>query len=471
MNDIFEKINTLKKVIRETNYEELQNNVYVCFANGCLLLTSFLQKKGAPGWSANLVNEIGQPLLTSKEQKLVESIFEKCPWLLEEKEEQEGGFNSKLYANPPTHVGGGSETPILSTGSFIESTNPISLTGEDVSLDKLFQAFLNKTDEYDKFWNRFATESPGFAKILNGDQMIVVPGVPAPIPVPRKPLVIFLIAILDSFRISSAALGSNSYLLTLIVFMEELITGQWRQMIMTSLGFLSPSGVAIGVLLKYIINAWTLVNPSLRNQILNDLYKGMKSVIIGFLLWAASTLPPTIVKQPIEMAFSQLKLLTNQFESKIKTIEEQASRGLAPFGQQVKFTGLNLEKISKISLADIQNLQSLAQWDIIVCSKEFQEILETIKSEPIFRLLLELLGVPVVKEDILQVCKAGIQPISKTIETALQPVVLPINSPQQEGGHKKRNHKQRKQNYYENTKAPLYSNSKTKAPLYFSLEK
>ena len=40
---------------------------------------------------------------------------------------------------------------------------------------------------------------------------------------------------------------------------------------------------------------------------------------------------------------------------------------------------------------------------------------------------------PVVKEDILQVCKAGIQPISKTIEHALEPVVLPMNTPQQGG--------------------------------------
>jgi hypothetical protein len=442
MNDISEKIDTLKKVIRESPYDILQNNVYVCFANGCLLLTSFLQKKGDPGWSANVVNEIGQSLLTSKEQKLIESIFEKCPWIFEK--------NQK----------GGAETTILSPGSFVESINPIQLTGEDVSLDKLFHAFLKKTDEMDQFWNKFAYESPGFAKLLNGDQMIFVPGVPAPIPVPKKPLVVLLIAILDSFRISAAALGSNSYLLTLIVFMEELITGQWRQMIMTGLGFLSPSGVAIGVVFKYIINAWTLVNPTLRNQILNDIYKGTKSVLVGFLLWAASTLPPEIVKQQIEMAFNQLKLLTRNFETKVKEIEEQASRGLEPLGYQVKFTGLNLDTISKISLADIQNLQSLAQWDILVCSKEFQGIIETIKSEPIFRLLLELLGVPIVKDDILEVCKAGIQPISKTIEIALEPVVLPT----QVAGARKF---QRKRKYVEDLKAPTYSSTKTEAPLYF----
>ena len=124
-----------------------------------------------------------------------------------------------------------------------------------------------------------------------------------PVPVPRKPVVMLLVALIDSFRISAALAGYKNSLLTLLVLFQELVTGQWRQMIMTAVGLISPMGVAVGVVGKYIINAWMLINPTLRDELLRDMYKGSKSFLIGFLLWATSNLPPAVVKIPGHLFF------------------------------------------------------------------------------------------------------------------------------------------------------------------------
>jgi hypothetical protein len=408
-------IENLKERIRNTPYDNLQENVYVCFANGCLLLTSFLQKKGEPGWASQLINEKGESILSAKEQETIETLFASAPWIWD--------MLSSVKQK------GGAEVPQLTTAtSFVKSLIPNELTGNDVSLDKMFQAFLHKTNELDDYWARFARESPGFARVLNQDEWIntEVQGIPIKFPVSRKPVVYFLIALIDSFRLSAALVGSPNYILTLIVLIEELITGQWRQMIMTSVGFISPTGVALGVIFKYLINTWLLLNPTLRDQILKDAYKGTKSLMIGFILWAASTLPPMVVKVPVEMAISKLREMAEGMEGQIKAIEEEGSKALAPLGKKLLFTDADFSKISKISLEDIQNLQTLAQWDFINCTSEFQAIVTPLSEFPPSRLLLELLGVPVTVEDKLEVCRMP-EPypsITQTVQQKLTPQVV-----------------------------------------------
>lgn len=410
--DTEEQINSLKEQIRNMPYDDLQEKVYICFANGCLLLTSFLQKKGQPGWAAELVNETGESILTHKEQQTVEALFASAPWIWD------------MLATVKQK--GGSNTPQLQPGSkLVEAT---SLTGDDVSLDKMFEAFLKKTDEMDDYWTKFARNSPGFSKLLNQDSIVNVDfqGVPMKIPIPRKPIVLFLIALIDSFRLSAALAGFQSYLLTILVLIEELVTGQWRQMLMTAAGFISPTGTAIGVIFKYMINAWMLINPNLRDEILRDAYKGSKSLLIGFLLWATTTFTPMVIKTPIQMALGQMRDMMKGMEDKLKTIEEEGSKKLAPLGKRLVFTQADFSKISEISLEDIQNLQTLAQWDFINCSAEFQAIMTPLRESPPFRLLLELIGVPVTSEEKFEVCKIP-EPypsITQTIQDKLKPSIV-----------------------------------------------
>jgi hypothetical protein len=211
----------------------------------------------------------------------------------------------------------------------------------------------------DEYWK----EMPFVKRMLNTDSEFYLPTTPlgAPyvtVPLPRRPFLLFLMTLLDSFRLSRALIGEKDVSLTLIVLFEELLTGQWRQMILTAAGLLSPSGVAMGVIGKYIVNTWSLIDGNVRTDIVKTFFKGGKSLFIGFMLWCITTLPPQSYK-----------------DSYKKKIDE------------------------------FKDLQQKAQNPAFVCTPAVGEIIKSIEDDPFFRLLMEMLNVPVVKEDRLKACK------------------------------------------------------------------
>jgi hypothetical protein len=135
-----------------------------------------------------------------------------------------------------------------------------------------------------------------------------------------------------------------------------------------------------------------------------------------------------MIKAPIEMALSELREMAAGLQDKIKTIEEEGNKQLAGQGKKLVFSDADFSKISKISLEDIQNLQSFAQWDFVNCTSEFQGIITPLKEFPPTRLVIEMLGIPVTAEDKLAVCRMP-EPypsIRQTVEEKLQPKVINI---------------------------------------------
>jgi hypothetical protein len=193
----------------------------------------------------------------------------------------------------------------------------------------------------------------------------------------------------------------NRQALTLLVFIEELVTGQWRQMILTGLGFISPSGVAAGVFFKYIVNAWMLLNPGLRTQIATDLFRSSKSLLIGGVLWAASTLPPAAVQ---EQTKEQLEKLVKFIEDNRENLQKIVKGSERVLKRKVR---TDIDSLADVTLDDIQALQELALLQPLVCSKEFRDIVKGGEVDPFMRLLFELLGVPVVDKDVVEVCGAS----------------------------------------------------------------
>jgi hypothetical protein len=153
--------------------------------------------------------------------------------------------------------------------------------------------------------------------------------------------------------------------------------------------------MAIGVIAKYIINAWVLINPDIRTELVKDIFKGTKSMLIGFLLWCVSTLPPAMYRSLIE---DKLKVI----REKVINIDEKLSAVSKPLKNEGKSFTTSFEKIT---LQDIQNLQALATWDKIICTEEFQDIMKPLVNDPIFRLILELMNVPTTDDDKYKMCR------------------------------------------------------------------
>ena len=427
--DIQAKINHLKEVIRKTPAELLQERVYVCVANSCILLTAYKRENGAKGWSSNVYNSAGDPLFTSKEQVVIEEGFTKAPWLLDMlNEELKKKHESSEGSRNLIQVGGsGSWMPSLKTmgSQMIKSVDVTSFTEEDVGLDAMLEGFIKKIDSVDNFWDQIAYQSPGFLKFVNNHQDINIMGHRIPV----KPILNLLMIVLDSIllSVSLTPLKSTRFtkILNFVVFMEELLTGQWRQMLFTSIGFFSPSGIAFGVIAKYIVNAWMFVSPELRTQLFKDVLKGGKSALLGFLLWAAVALPADAVRASTEQSLAKIRETVEALDDKMEELQEEGSAALAPYGKKIEFSGIDLTNLRKISFQDIQNLQSLAQWDILVCSKEFQDIMLGIEGNPIFRFIIELLNIPTMDDDKAQKCKTlDFRPIKELVETALTPDVI-----------------------------------------------
>jgi hypothetical protein len=412
------EVDKLKKVIRDTPYDLLQDQVYQCVANGCLLLLMFKKNKGEPGWSKKIVNETGSSTFTQQEQQAIEKGFERVkgwllPFLLDEKKDQHGGG-----------LPGG-----LKMGKFVSKIQTDSTASPtEFSLTKGFNSFLKKSEEWDELSHRIAYESPGVMKMINATEIPIGPGIPI------KPIVLLLVAILDSIRLTVALSGEKSIFLTLLVMMEELVTGQWRQFLLTTIGLFSVSGTAIGVMAKYVVNAWMLINPIIRDDILRDMFKGTKSLFIGFLLWAATTFPPSILKMPMESALAQIQGIVQGFDDKVKALEEKGSSALKPYGYQMKLKGFDMSAITKISLEDIQTLQSLGQWELLVCTAEFKEIVDGLLSNPIFALVLDLLNIPLTQEDRVKICGVG-EPkrlIERVVDSVSNPMILPAEPEEDE---------------------------------------
>jgi len=423
-DEFIRKIDEIKALVRETDPDVLQERIYTCAANGCLLLTAFLNTNGRDGWSSMLINE-GQPILSRSEQIMIEKAFKAAPWILDLKKD-----------TAATEVQVGGAVPQLdSHGSFIKPVLDAAgkLTGDDVSLDRLLESFIKKSAEMDDYWSnmKHGTFAP-VTKFMNTDSEIYMP-TPAgflPVPVPRRPIIYFLIMLLDSIRLSRALSGHKDISLTLVVLLEELVTGQWRQMLLTAAGFISPSGVAIGVIGKYMVNAWVLINPTIRTSLVKDMFKGSKSLLIGFILWCVSVLPPESVRNMLKARIDEARAMVATFDEKITALEEQGSVSLKPLGKKIEFKAISLDNLTRITMEDIQNLQALAQWPMLICTKEYQDIQGPLEKDPFFRIMFELLNIPVLPDDKFEVCRSNqYKPIQEVIAEGLDPADALVDDP------------------------------------------
>ena len=432
MEEFTSYVDRLKKLATDTSPDELQENLYVFFANGCLLLTSFLQEDGKEGWSSKVINDYGQPILGFKEQANVESIFKSAPWIRGIFKGSAASAEAEAEAEHVVQKGG---VQLTTDGSIVETITETlaNINGDDVSLDGMLQALIKKTAELDETMNKF---NGPFKKMTSFDiplgpeaYSLKAAGKPY-LGIPFQPVLYLLLVLLDSFRVSRALLGNKDTPLTVLVLLEEIISGQWRQALLTSVGLISPSGVAIGTIAKYFVNAWILINPTLRTEIVKLGFKGTKSIVLGFLLWCVSILPPDFIRKRMEESVDKAVKLVADIENKIIIIRDEGNKVLNPQGKQLIFRGLkSLKEISKISIENLQNIQELAQWPMLTCSKEFREIIVGLTQDPLFRLVIELANIPVTKEDTYQVCRktSGFLPLTEIVKMELTPEIEEVN--------------------------------------------
>lgn len=416
--DVEVKLNEAYRLLKE-NAANIPDRMYSALEGISSVFYAWHSSKGKKGWSSSLVNSKGKRIFKNHQRALLEEAFETYgPMFAEvfdEKPNMKGGSMSNVQQGP--------------TSSLVKI--PPVVNPEDVSIDKLYQYVTKTTDEYDQQWKSIS-DSLGIVRAVEAQDYkgtLIIPMTP-PIPVPYyifgKTIFPFLVFLLDSIRL---ALGNPMFdifmvriSLSIVLVIIDLLRGDWQTALLSSMGILSPNGVIIGIVGKFIRNAWLFIAPDLQRQLRDDIYRSSKSMVIGFLLWAFSVFSPDAIRFAVNQSFEKLKGMVEQFNQKAQEMEDKVQGVAAKSGVKVTFPKIPLTLVP--SMDDIQNLQVIARVPEVYCSPEVQQILQPIILVPPLRLVLDLLNIPTVPEMVKEQCKGiDTSSLSKAVVDKVTPEV------------------------------------------------
>lgn len=423
--DVEEKLNEAYRLLKE-NSADIPDRMYSALEGISSVFYAWHRSNGKKGWSTSLVNSKGKRLFTREQRQLLEEAFEKYGPMFDEVFDEAAAMKGGAATTTTTTMSNVQQGPTSNLVKVPPAINP-----EDVSIDKLYQYVTDTTDQYDEQW-RSISNSLGIVKAVEAQDykgVVVIPMAP-PIPVPYyifgKTIFPFLVFLLDSIRL---ALGNPAFdiamvriSLSIVLAIIDLIRGDWQKALLSSMGIFSPSGVIVGVVGKFIRNAWLFIAPDLQRQLRDDIYRSSKSMVIGFLLWGFSVFSPDAIRLAVNQSFEKMKEIVEKFNQKSQAAEDKAQAIAERSGVKVTFPKIPLTIIP--SMDDIQNLQVIARVPEVYCSPEVQEILQPVILVPPLRLVLDLLNIPTVPEMVREQCKSvDTNSLSKAIVDKVTPEV------------------------------------------------
>jgi len=352
------KADEVKKILKETPPDQLQDSVLTFLSYMSAFLTAFVEHNGAEGWSAFVMNERGS-ILDSSQQKKMEKSLAACPWLLP-------------YLKGDTSYKGGGQAD-----------------AEDAEMEENLRYLLQMIND-----GKAQIKQLGLVKLIHSDIPIPPnPYMPMGLNIPLAPFFMGLMALIDLFRYNRARLGNKNMLLTLLVFIEEILTEQWHQALLTSLGFFSATGVSMGIVAKYILNVFLLAQPAQeRGKFVQASVSMGKSFITGTLAWVLETFTSQSIKDKLSM--------------------------YADAGKGFSFIDIHNKLKDKVSeIVDPAKMCTL--YAPVVTA------LNGTKMQPIFLAMLSLFGFPPANE-VMSVC-SGSSPLATTVASPLPTTVAPAS--------------------------------------------
>lgn len=422
--ELYVTLEFLEKLANE-NPEALKKKIYDAISGISFLIVEAKEAKFKQGWASRLKDRHDTLLFTSNESRILEDGARKfIKPLFEDTNKQKGGVNS-------------SATPSI--------IKPKVFDPEEISLDKTFEAVkqtFKSIDDKVKLFSRtfgpfrFFYERDSVTKDADSDFQVPFPiPMPSPpffyiirIPVNPRAVPVIIGLVIEAIRITySVGPLSNDItrkVLSLLLGLIDVLKGDWKQGILSLIGFFGESPLVAGLIGKVFINLMELMSPSLQDALITNIYQSTKSIFLGFFLWGFANFSPYSVRLMARAEFDKMKEMANGINNEIGKLESSMQQSLGSLGLVAKFNKIPADFVPTFD--DIQSLQSIASQDMIVCSKEFQDSIEKLKSVLIMRLILELMNIPIEKGILLQRCgeKAG-KPLTETMGNVLTPVIVP----------------------------------------------
>jgi hypothetical protein len=423
------EINNTRDALRDSFVRDAKNikqNMFNFLDGVSILLTAYYKSDGLEGWTSGVEFSDGRGL-SAEDGKYIESIFAENARLLDI-------LKSGDAAAAATDVQeGGAGRLTLKKPSFMSAKSAakgIISADEDTGFDFSIDRGVKKVGEYNTMIDnqvRSITDQIGptaFISSLPTDPFVPNPlfppfGIgPPKFQIPKYSILPFLDAVLETLRLTTIFMPFDipafRKIASITKAIFELADGNWRQAILSFVGYFGQTAGRMSSIAKIIMQAWMMIDPSVSSKIALYTYKGIKSMFITFWLWVFHLVSPDYVWIPIGKFLDSVNGLLDSSQSGVDKLSETFTTQLQAMGYDgYSVTLPTIEQMIglpdaggapiRFTFDDLQNIQALITMPFFLCSKEGQTIIQQFVKTPV-RLVLEILNIPTLPEDVADMC-------------------------------------------------------------------
>lgn len=410
-NTTYRLDDVIQRIQRQLRDEDMPQKVYRSMNGFSQLAKAILTTRGNE-WTTQVVDENGNPLLTSSEQEQFARVFRQHTQnildALRPSPSQTGGADEEdeKVANmmDVTTAELNAMREQATTGQT-EAYDPEKATG----VDELYMSMMKKINTANTSVNHFASQygvlrlekesdidtdvrliPRAIASVLSSGVGLISPPLKIPtqaflekIKVPFRLIVTAIYLFLDMMRMGMTLQGQDSQrrTLTLLIALLEFLRGDWKKAALTFMGYYGASSMWIGQMGKIYLTLFQTLSPTLQDQISYGALDVGKSFLIGILLAVFKIAAPEEIRLP-------LIGILQKIAAKKATIDGiLTDSGLPP-----------REDYFAPSFQDLNNIQSLMDDPDFVCSCEYEELMKNADKSAILHVIFQLMRLPVTRE-------------------------------------------------------------------------
>ena len=398
--------------------DQMPDKLYKSVDGFLRIIDTILSTKGN-NWAAQILDENGNQLLTPEEQAKFTDVFKPYTESIinffnsnTSDDEMVGGTMPVTVA--PVTVAPVTVAPVTVAPVTVAPVTvaPVTVAPVISGMGDMYSKIMKRINSIDTRVNEYASNY-GILKLekdydiesnigLPIPQPIIIPPPFTPITpvltvlskikIPFRTIITTIYLILDITRLSLGSSGSNKgrKILSILVALLELLRGDWKKAIFTSIGFFGMSPMLAGQLVKVFLTVIRTVSPDIQiSDIFNPL-NIVKSFTVGLLLSIFQVTTPDIIRKPL-----------------IESLKKIAERK-AEIDKTLGIVGLpSRPDYLSPTWSDLNNLQAVISDKVYVCSCEFRELVSAVNNSTIIKIILELLRIPVSEEMIQETCGMG----------------------------------------------------------------
>ena len=410
------------KINNELLNEHMPARLYKS-TDGIMRVINAIVKTKGQGWTAQVLNNEGNPLLTEQEQIRFTEAFQ--PYLesiidfFGEDDEMRGGD----YTPDISKMSGMSKDFLKTkaaqaTHSFpIPPINPLEMASVDDLYSKIYHRVGNINSKVNEYASKYGILKLEKEHDLEEDVRVIPPpaamgisqgvlalstaaGFPIPpnitmevlskIKVPFRTIVFTIYLILDIARIAIGIVGPSfgRKIMSILLAVLELLRGDWKKAVLTIIGYYGMMPMLMGELMKIFLTLFRLFSPQIQHSIIFGSLDAIKSFIVGVILAIFQVTAPEEVRLPLIGILEKIAQHKAKMDGVLEDIDLSARPDyLSPTWQ------------------DLNNIQAVMSDTAFICSCEFNQLVEAVNKSAIIRIVLQILRIPVNEDMIEYFCK------------------------------------------------------------------